>query len=472
MLSSGSARPGARVLLLRAILLAAGAIVFAVLIFQVRRAVAHHDVHYNNWYWREWAYTPLVSVPVNDCGITQDVSAQGASDEWNATGYVVTSTTLNSSICNTDPVGIRWFSTTGSGGFVQSGYIQPQPNYLDPDPPYSPVTNYAVKINIFIGSRLGDGDGACGTAGGGQAWYSPCDTLTHEFGHALGLADHYYNASSGAGPSYYVFSYPTTPGTVNSPPTQVPSVGVTPTIMDYPHRTDIQQHDRDDVNTLYRRAPFSPWNMSASWVNFHRINTSWTDRSHNETTFYVDQSFAGGAYVNVASPGTDVTSAAVDITKPGDSYCYRAYGRNSWALAGANSNTSCTTPPNAVGTGAIGGSFPAGSTSVALCWNPAPANAGVTGYFVVRRRKTISTGSITSTYYLESTTTDCYGTAVLWTGTVTNSTNYTYHWAVKGCDGSFCSDYKDMTSPSYQWVKLPWTGSGNSGSPTSGYHPH
>jgi hypothetical protein len=156
---------------------------------------------------------------------------------------------------------------------------------------------------------------------------------------------------------------------------------------------------------------------------------------------------------------------------PGQQYCYRVYGRNSWGGSGAFSGSDCVTPPHAVGSG-ITGSFPAGSTSIGLCWNPAPSSAGVTGYYVIVRRDN-GNGTFTTNLYLESTSTDCFGNGkVAWLGSVSSST-YKYHFAVRGCDGSWgCSNYRDMTTPNYQWVRLPWSGSGNTGSPTSSYHSH
>lgn len=318
--------------------------------------------------------------------------------------------------------------------------------------------------DIVVGTGCPDVDSTC------AGWYTPCDVLTHEMGHGLGLADHYWDQVScgpplyECGPDYDVFSYP-------NPPAIGTPVANIPTIMDYPHRTDITLHDWDDLNTLHRRAPFSPSAADVTAPNFHRLNLTWTDRSHNESSFYVERNIAGGAYAFTGSTGFDVGSFSQDTMSPGQSYCYRAYGRNSWGGSGALSNSDCVTPPNAVGSG-IAGSFPSGSTNIGVCWNPAPGNAGVTGYCVIRRRDN-GNGTFTTSLYLESTATDCYGNGkVAWLGTV-SSTAYKYHFAVKGCDGSWgCSNYKDMTSPSYQWVRLPWSGSGNTGSPSSGYHSH
>ena len=64
---------------------------------QVPAAQAHHDVHFNSYYWSEWAYTPLTPVNAYDC-ISQNSALQGAANESNATGYVLISTQLNN--CN------------------------------------------------------------------------------------------------------------------------------------------------------------------------------------------------------------------------------------------------------------------------------------------------------------------------------------------------------------------------------------
>ncbi len=430
---------------------------FVIAIGYAHSTEAHHDVHYNSYYWQEWAYWPLTSVNAYDC-IDQNNALQGAASEWNASGYVLITTQI--AICDLNQNGIRWRQGTAQCyGSVALAAWDAKTNYLDPDS-LTPPTNRALRVDVTIGTTCPDGDSTC------AGWYSPCDVLTHELGHALGLADHYLNACLGCGPSHTVFSYP------NPPVNGTPAANI-PTTMDYPHVTSIQPHDSGDLNTLYRRAPFSPGGLDVSYENFHRINMGAVDRAHNETAFYIERSVGGGSYDVQQILGRDPSPFIYgqDVTAPGQSYCYRIKGLNDWSGSGAYSSSDCTTPPHAVGSG-ITGSFPSGSTSVGLCWNPAPSGSGVTGYYVLRRRNN-GNGTYTNKLYLEPTDTDCYGNGkVAWIGSV-SSTSYKYHWSVKGCDGAWgCSEYRDMTSPSYAWVRLPWTGSGNSGSPNSGYHSH
>lgn len=432
-----------RYLVLLTVIIGGAAALFSATMGNLGRANAHHDVHFNAYYWTEWAYAPLTPVNAYDC-IEQNNALQGAANEWNATGMVSIATQVNN--CNTTANGIRWLAgNSGCYGTVALNTSDYKPNYLDPDT-LQAGTFRALKVDVVIGTDCPDGDSMC------AGWYTPCDVLTHEMGHGLGLADHYSDNCNGCGPNSTNFTYPVA------------------TIMDYPHRTDIQQHDRDDISSLYRRGPYSPSGLAASSENFHRINMGWTDRAHNEATFYVDQSYDGGAYVNVGTtPGTEPPALNLfgrDVTKPGKQYCFRVYGRTSWGVAGANSSVSCTTPPDSVGL--ISGSFPAGATNVALCWDAAPSAAGVTHYYVHRRRNL--NGTIYVSTHLAWPNTSCFG-KVLWNHTV-SSTAQTYHFSVRGCDSWGCSDYRDMTNPSYQWVRLPWNGTGNSGTPDSLYHTH
>src|SRR5687767_2305167 len=74
-----------------------------------RTVAAHHDVHFNNYYWEEFASSPLVQVPAYDCGISQDAALQNAAAEWNASGYANVATSLYYN-CGANPYGIRWMA--------------------------------------------------------------------------------------------------------------------------------------------------------------------------------------------------------------------------------------------------------------------------------------------------------------------------------------------------------------------------
>jgi hypothetical protein len=234
--------------------------------------------------------------------------------------------------------------------------------------------------------------------------------------------------------------------------------------MDYPHITNIAPHDTWNVDRKYRLAPFGPWDLAAFAQDFRRINMGWRDRSHNESQFTVQESVAGGGYSSVGTVPKDQELFGRNILSPGKQYCYRVYPLNSWGLSGANSNASCATPPHSVGT--IGGSFPTGSTNIALCWNKVE-NSGVT-YYVVHRRRYYNGTYYNSTYTVQPNT-GCYGQN-LWQHTV-SSTYQKYHWSVKGCNQEGCSNYRDMTSPNAYWVYLPYNGQ-TGGTPNTDYHSH
>lgn len=431
-------------------------VAFAVLLIGALAAIgawtavrATDGIHQNTYYWDEWAYAPLRAVNAFDC-VTQNNAIASAANEWNATGLVSLNTRTD--VCDTTSNGIVWRPNSGTANsYVVVDLYVPEynPDMLDPDPVSpTPPLRKLLHVTIRLGSLLPDGDSTCAN------YYAPCDVATHEMGHAVGLGDHYTHDGNG---------YPlcTAPG--GTPTPDCFSYG-TPTVMDYPHITNIATHDTWNVDRKYRLAPFGPWDLAAFAQDFRRINMGWRDRSHNESLFTVQESVAGSGYSSVGTVPKDQELFGRNIVSPGKQYCYRVYPLNSWGFSGANSNSSCVTPPHSVGT--IGGSFPTGSTNIALCWNKVE-NAGVT-YYVVHKRRYYN-GTYYNNTYTVPPNTGCYGQN-LWQHTV-SSTYQRYHWSVKGCNSEGCSNYRDMTSPNAYWVYLPYNGQ-KSGTPNSDYHSH
>lgn len=267
-------------------------------------------------------------------------------------------------------------------------------------------------------------------------------------GHALGLGDH-YNHDTGGNP-YCCFTY----GPENT------------TIMDYPHVSTVRVHDTDDLSRLYRLAPFNEYPVSPSALNFHRVNITWGDRSHNETNHMVEERPYGGSYAFAGSTGKNGTALAKDVSSPGYNYCYRLRPLNSWSAYGAYTPDYCVNTPHAVQNvlGAFGG-----SNNYSLCWSVAGSGSGVTSYRVLRQR--YNGGSVVNTIYTVPANTSCYN-LVLFSGSIASAD--WHHFAVRGCDsGGVCSNYWDMTNPNTYWVYLPCGASCSLfGSPNTWYHAH
>jgi hypothetical protein len=270
-------------------------------------------------------------------------------------------------------------------------------------------------------------------------------------GHALGLGDHYTH-NSNLDP-YCCFTY----GPAGT------------TIMDYPHVTTIANHDTTDLSTLYRIAPYNEWPLSASALNFHRINLGWGDRSHNERNHFVEEQPYGGSFSYVGDAGRDGTTFGREVSSPGYGYCYRTRPRNDWGLHGSYTSNFCVNTPHAVQN--VIGAFGGGS-NFNVCWDPAISGSGVTSFKILRQRW--NNGAVTNTVSTVAPNAGCFG-LVLFQGSVAAAD--WYHIAVRGCDASgVCSSYWDMHNPDNYWVWLPcWGNNSNcaySSITSSWYHNH
>jgi hypothetical protein len=429
-------------------------------------AHATDGIHLNGHYWDQWAYAPATAVNAYDC-VTQNQGIQTAANKWNATGLVSITTLVDN--CNTSANGIVWrpkTGTTGCDSYVVNDGSTLQGGVLDPDLVTAGTLSMDYHATIYLGPGCpADGQTTC------AGYYSPCDVPTHELGHALGLGDHYTHDSGGnplcttvnLTPTADCFSYKELNGVYNPNGTPVAA------IMDYPHIANLAYHDTGDATRLYRLAPFNEYPVNPSALNFHRVNITWGDRSHNETNHMVEERPYAGSYAFAGSTGKNGTSLAKDVSSPGYNYCYRLRPLNSWSTFGAYTGDYCVNTPHAVQN--VAGAFGGGS-NFGLCWNVAASGSGVTSYRVLRQR--YNNGSVVNTIYTVSANTSCYG-SVLFSG----STAYAdwHHFAVRGCDAAgVCSPYWDMKSPNYYWVYMPCSGNNAncsySGSPTSWYHAH
>src|SRR5688572_9801119 len=78
------------------------------------------------------------------------------------------------------------------------------------------------------------------------------------------------------------------------------------------------------------RAPAAPANLSAAAVSSSQINLTWQDASSNESGFKIERApTAGGAWVQIATVGANVTTYANANLTASTTYYYRVRSYNS-----------------------------------------------------------------------------------------------------------------------------------------------
>lgn len=377
--------------------------------------------HMNNWYWPQFAYSPLTTIPVYEC-IDQDPG--GGPVAWNLTGLVAYSAPISS--CSppaSNRVYYKEVEEAGCEGFTTNNNNSQVTWVKEPE---SGVTPYYPTISVDIEIPTGCSAGST--------------VYAHELGHSHGLHDHY------------------TEGTGDCSNNYVPA-----TIMNCPGYTTVQSHDTADVTWQYRSGPFNPDSFTNTVQAFNKIRLKWQERSHNERQFRIERSVYQGSYSFLGNTPRDSGSYNNYGTsvKPNTRYCYRLRAEGAFNNIASFVTVVCPTAftPHSVGT--VSGSF---SGSNATFCGGRISGSGATSYKVVAYRW--STGQLLS--WTVSDNTGCFG-AVLWP-TVSLAADY-YHIAAAGCNSSGCSEYRDMTNPNQYWTQMP--GGGNAGCcGDTNYHVH
>ncbi len=131
--------------------------------------------------------------------------------------------------------------------------------------------------------------------------------------------------------------------------------------------------------------PAAPSNLTATAASNSQINLAWTDKSTNESGFYVERKTgSGGTYAQIAALGANVQSYSNTGLTTGTTYYYRvrAYngsGNSSYSNE-ANATTLSGTPPTA----------PSSLTATAAAWNQINLawrdnSSNETGFYIERK---------------------------------------------------------------------------------------
>lgn len=293
------------------------------------RVSAVHDGHLNHSYFalpfiENIPSTPLAFVPVYDCagqGHTHTGLIADAVTAWNNTGRVKFFYTLGSETpCNAfgipaenDRISILHIDLPAGVAGTHSAFTYPE---------------------AFRDNDIG-AEGDLGMYRQRKSWIkiapSPSGhsvpVLVHELGHAGGLADLYVEGSDPC-----VNAHEHIPDT---------------TIMDCSLGPTPGQHDIDNLDLLYKRAPEQVNDFVASPATTTQITFAWTDRSYTEQYQFI--AMVGEVFPLVAP--RDAESAAWGGLEPNTTYCFFIQPRNAYLVLAPSSAQTCTTttPPGGVG---------------------------------------------------------------------------------------------------------------------------
>ncbi|MEQ1758998.1 MAG: fibronectin type III domain-containing protein, partial [Vicinamibacterales bacterium] len=111
--------------------------------------------------------------------------------------------------------------------------------------------------------------------------------------------------------------------------------------------------------------PVAPNSLTATAPTIAAVQLAWTDASSNETGFHVERSVNGGAFVEIATVGSDVTSYTDNTVSAETSYSYRVRAVNVGGFSAYSTAADVTIRPPAPG--GLAATAPT-SGSVLLTW--------------------------------------------------------------------------------------------------------
>lgn len=195
-------------------------------------------------------------------------------------------------------------------------------------------------------------------------------------------------------------------------------------------------------------APAAPGSLTAQTLSQTEIQLTWADNSNNEESFRIEQSTAGGAFLEMQTLAAGATGAKITGLTAGTAYSFRVRAGNAVGYS-AYSNTGSATTTASTPTGGGGGTgTPAAPTSlvaqavsgteIQLTWNDNSTNEE---HFLIERLS--STGVFTQ-FNMRSANTTSFRVVGLTAGTA-----YTFRLRAKNAAGySAYTNAASATTPS------------------------
>ncbi|MFM1770742.1 MAG: hypothetical protein RJA22_3271 [Verrucomicrobiota bacterium] len=187
------------------------------------------------------------------------------------------------------------------------------------------------------------------------------------------------------------------------------------------------------VITVQDVPPSAPSALTATAASSTRVDLAWTDNAGNETGFKIERSLNGGAFVQVATVGANVTTYADTGVSGGNSYAYRVRASNAYGDSAYTDPASASTPlpppaaPTTLAAKVIS------KTQINLTWRDNANNE--TGYYVER--------SLNGTTWTRIATLGANATSYASTGLTANTT---YFHRVQAYNASGASAYSNTVS--------------------------
>jgi titin len=177
----------------------------------------------------------------------------------------------------------------------------------------------------------------------------------------------------------------------------------------------------------------TPTNLTTAMISQTQINLSWTNNAGTVGGFYIERKTGAGAYAQIQTVGSAVSSYANTGLAPNAAYTYRVRAFLSQRVSSYSNEASASTPSIAAPSNVK--AISVSSTQINLTWQK-PATT-ISGYYVECR---IGSGTYSQIGTIPATAVSASHTYL------TPSTSYTYR--IRSYSGQSVSGYSNETSAS------------------------